>query len=141
MKNLRIVGLAMLLLFPEMLYGQEKMISKEQLQEMFDSMTEQTDWDMLGEMVWGYFFTDSEKPVLEKVAPILEEMGYSVVSIYLSDKDSEDEADLWWLHSEKIEAHSVESLHRTNLEFYKFAEAHGLDSYDGMDVGPVSAND
>ena len=113
------------------------MISKSQLQEMFDSISENTDWDMSGDMLWGYFFTHSNKSALEQVAPSLEEMGYSVRSIYLADKESEHDPDLWWLHVEKVETHSVDSLNATNLVLYEFAAKHGIDSYDGMDVGPV----
>jgi len=56
-------------------------------------------------------------------------------------KESKDEADLWWLHIEKVETHSVDSLNAINLVFYDFADKHGIDPYDGMDVGPVAALD
>ena len=141
MNLLRIAGLTTLLLLLEVSFGQGSMISKSQLQDMFDSISESTDWDMSGDMLWGYFFTDSDKSALEQVAPILDEMGYSVKSIYQSDKESEDEPDLWWLHVEKVETHSVGSLNATNLAFYEFAEKHGIDSYDGMDVGPAATPD
>jgi hypothetical protein len=38
---------------------------------------------------------------------------------------------------EKVEKHTVDTLHARNQEFYKFAEEHQLESYDGMDVGPA----
>ena len=141
MKFIQVTGLTILLVVLQVTYGQQSMISKEQLQEMFDSISESTDWDMSGDMLWGYFFADADKAILERVAPILEEMGYSVNSIFLSDTEFEDEPDLWWLHVEKIETHSVDSLDKTNLAFYEFAEKHGLDTYDGMDVGPVAHAD
>ena len=34
-------------------------------------------------------------------------------------------------------SHSVDSLFARNEQLYEFASEHGLDSYDGMDVGPV----
>lgn len=111
-----------------------------EVQEMFESISEKTDWDMSGDMLWGYFFTDSDKSKLERAAPFLEEMRYSVNSIYLADKETAGEPDLWWLHVEKIETHSVGSLDATNLILYEFAKKHDLDSYDGMDVGPVLAS-
>lgn len=140
MSVLRLAGLALLLLL-QVCYGQGSMISKGQIQEMFESVSESTDWDISGDMLWGYFFTDSDKSALEKAAPILDQMGYSVKSIYLADKESEDEPDLWWLHVEKVETHSVDTLDATNQMFYEFAERHGIDSYDGMDVGPVTTPD
>lgn len=137
----RLAALTILLLQLEITLGDESMISKDQLQDMFDSISESTDWDMSGDMLWGYFFTDSDRSALEEVAPILVEMGYSVNAIFLSEKESADEPDLWWLHMEKVETHSVDSLNATNLELYEFAEKHGIDSYDGMDVGPVATLD
>ncbi|MEO1019780.1 MAG: ribonuclease E inhibitor RraB [Pseudomonadota bacterium] len=117
------------------------MISKDELQEMFDAIAENPDWDLSSEMLWGYFFTDADKSALERVAPILENMGYFVNAIYLSDKESEDDPDLWWLHIEKVEIHTVDSLHETNQVFYEFARKYGLDSYDGMDVGRLALSD
>jgi hypothetical protein len=117
--------------------AQSQMITKEQLIEMFESVTEKTDWNMSGNMVWGYFFTDSDRSALESVIPLLSADGYAYKDIYLAEKQSESEPDMWWLHVEKVETHSVESLYARNLAFYDFAAKHALDSYDGMDVGPV----
>ena len=111
------------------------------LTNIFDSISERTDWDVSGDMLWGYFFTDADRLVLERAAPLLDEMGYAVNSFYLSDKESKDEPDLWWLHVERVETHSADSLEKTNLMFNKFAEKHGIDSYDGMDVGPAFNSD
>ena len=116
---------------------EQHMISRDQLQEMFDSMSQTPGWDMSKEMIWGYFFTHSSKPPLEGAAQLLAEQGYTVVDIYLADKESADEPDLWWLHVEKIEIHTVTSLDARNHLLYRFADEQHLDSYDGMDVGPV----
>ena len=131
----------MILMALEIASAQQYMISKEELQEMFDAIAENPDWDLSGEMLWGYFFTDSDKSALERVAPVLEDMGYFVNAIYLSDKESEDDPDLWWLHIEKAEIHTVDSLHKTNQVFYELARKYGLDSYDGMDVGRLAPSD
>jgi hypothetical protein len=37
-----------------------------------------------------------------------------------------------------VEVHNQVTLDRRNDEFYIFANEIGLDSYDGMDVGPIS---
>ncbi len=130
-------GLLVALLLLHVACEEESTMTDWEVPEMFDSISENTDWDMSGDMLWGYFFTDSDKSALERAAPALEDMGYLVRSVYLSDKESADEPDLWWLHVEKVETHSVESLEETNLMLYEFAKKHDLDSYDGMDVGPV----
>jgi hypothetical protein len=88
-------------------------------------------------MLWGYFFTHHEPSKLERAARILREKSYRVVKVYLSDKKDPDEPDMYWLHVEKIETHTPETLDERNNEFYILPHELGLDSYDGMDVGPV----
>jgi hypothetical protein len=44
---------------------------------------------------------------------------------------------LWWLYVEKEEVHTPQSLDKRNDEFSLLADKLGLDSYDGMDVGPI----
>ncbi len=58
------------------------------------------------------------------------EDGYRIVEIC-----EDDDEPLYWLHVERVEAHSVDSLHERNLSFHRLAEKLGLESYDGMDVG------
>lgn len=113
------------------------MITREQLVEMFEGIANDAKWDMSKPMVWGYFFTDSSRRKLEKAAPVLEGQGYRVVDIYMSEKDDPEEPDIWWLHVEKIEVHNVETLDARNQDLYRLADTLGLESYDGMDVGPV----
>jgi hypothetical protein len=113
-------------------------ISKESLDEMFENIAIDTQWDLTKPMLWGYFFTDRSKDKLERSAPLLVAKGYRLVNIYLADKEEPSEADLWWLHVEKVEIHTVDSLHNRNIELYRFASEQGIDSYDGMDVGPVA---
>jgi hypothetical protein len=33
--------------------------------------------------------------------------------------------------------HTPDSLHERNQSLYRFADEHGLDAYDGMDVGAI----
>lgn len=114
-----------------------KSITIEQLHEMFGNIKKETKWNISGDMLWGYFFTHNEPQLLEKVAGLLEKQGYKKVDIYLSDKEEPNERDQFWLHIEKIETHTPESLDERNDEFYIFANKNGIDSYDGMDIGPI----
>ena len=113
------------------------MITHEQLVEMFDNMARETSWDLSKPLVWGYFFTHGSRPALEAVVPLLQAQGYRVIALYLEDKDNRRDPDLWWLHVEKTEVHTPDSLHERNQALYRFAEEHGLDAYDGMDVGAI----
>lgn len=113
------------------------MITREQLVEMFAQIARDTDWDLAKPMLWGYFFTDSDKTKLERVAPLLEQQGYRFVEIFQTEKEDPGEPDMWWLHVEKVEVHTPVTLDQRNQKFYQFADEHHLDTYDGMDVGPV----
>lgn len=112
------------------------MIDREALDKMFDSIAEQGKWDMSQPMLWGFFFTNRDPKRLHEIAPILQSREYEFVDIFKSEKDDPAKADLWWLHVQRVEVHSVDSLYARNEQLVDFAREHGLDSYDGMDVGP-----
>lgn len=113
------------------------MIPKSELIEMFKAIEEQTDWDMSGEMIWGYFFTDDSREKLEACADRLGDMGYHMVDIM----DGDESDDPLTLHVEKVEIHSPDTLDIRNHELVKLAEELGLSSYDGMDVGPIGGDE
>jgi hypothetical protein len=110
-------------------------ISKQQLQSMFDSMRRDAPWDIEGPLLWGYYFTNDTPEPLRKAAAELASLGYRFVEVY--EKTEAVESARWWLHVEKIEVHTVESLNERNQELYALAAKMGLRSYDGMDVGPA----
>jgi hypothetical protein len=118
-------------------------IDLAQIEQMFESVRESTDWNIDGPCLWGYFFVDDDESRLRAAADELATMGYRVVEIFEveGDEDDEDEDgdedDGFMLHVEKVETHSPLSLFRRNEELYAFAEKHGLAEYDGMDVGPA----
>lgn len=112
------------------------MIEFSALEEMFENIQTKTDWNINGSMLWGYFFTDKSSQKLEAAAIELEASGYRYVDLYLPDL-GEGEEQYFFLHMEKEEIHSPVTLHQRNIQLYAFADKHSLDSYDGMDVGPV----
>ncbi len=103
---------------------------------MFANIAKGTKWKMSADMLWGYFFTNPKRDSLDAAAKDLQRMGYRFVDIYLADKKKPSDPDLWWLHVERVETHSVASLHKRNIELAAFAHERHLSSYDGMDVGP-----
>lgn len=114
-----------------------KNISLNQLEEMFANIHENTDWNTSDDMLWGYFFTHNEPSMLEVAKTALTEKGFNFVGIYLSDKDEPSQADSYCLHVERIETHTPQTLDARNDKLYLFAHEFGLESYDGMDIGPV----
>src|SRR5215510_13020156 len=105
------------------------------LEEMFESTRTPAKWNIDGVCLWGYFFTDHNRAKLLGAVPTLESMGYRFVSV-LQDAQNDDQ-NLLFLHVEREERHTVDTLYARNQELTSLAEEFGLESYDGMDVGPV----
>lgn len=114
------------------------MIELEALEAMFDNIAAGAKWDMSKPMLWGYFFTDASTEKLEVVAKVLEQSGYRFVKIFEPELD-EGEEPYYFLHVEQEEVHSPQSLHERNAQLYALADRYELQSYDGMDVGPILA--
>lgn len=111
------------------------MIEREKVDEMFESMR-QHGIDTNTELLWGYFFTDSDSAKLESVGAMLVAEGFEFVEVMAPDLD-EGEAPYFVLHVERAETHNEQSLDDRNTALTQFAESQGLESYDGMDVGRV----
>jgi hypothetical protein len=114
------------------------MISRQQIQDMFDSMRAKAKWSIDEVCCWGYYFTDYDRAKLMNAMEVLKDKGYRVVGIMEPSPDDDDQK-LLMLHVEKEERHTVESLLARNDELYGVARTLGLRSYDGMDVGPVNS--
>ncbi len=112
------------------------MITRNSAQWLFDHTRTVANWGIDDVCLWGYFFTDHDRERLSKAAPALERMGYRVVGI-LEPTPQDDDQDLLFLHVEREEQHTVESLDARNQELNRFTNEFGLESYDSMDVGPI----
>jgi hypothetical protein len=108
------------------------MIEIGMLEEMFSGMRANTTWNVDGPMLWGYFFTDPTLEKLEKTAAYLTAEGYRLVGIHETNDGSKRV-----LHVERVETHSPKTLFARNAALDNVANEFELDSYDGMDVGPV----
>ena len=106
--------------------------SIEQLERMFSDMRNKSGWNATGDLLWGYFFTDPDPSKLAPLAQHLVNLGYRFVSIYETDDQSTH-----FLHVERVEAHTPNSLFEHTAQMNTLAEQFGLASYDGMDVGLV----
>ncbi|WP_373976183.1 ribonuclease E inhibitor RraB [Chitinibacter sp. SCUT-21] len=113
------------------------MITLDQLEEMFASIRDNTDWDLSAPLLWGYFFTADQDEQLTDVLPLLEAQGYTFVDLFIPQLDA-GEQEYFVLHVEKAEVHTTASLFVRNGELAEFAAQHDLRSYDGMDVGPLA---
>jgi hypothetical protein len=116
-----------------------RMITLEQLEDMFAGIARDGAWDLTRSMLWGYFFTDASAGKLERLIAPLADRGCRFVDIFEADV-AEGNQPYFFLHVEKAEVHTARSLFARNAELYALADEHGVDAYDGMDVGPVPPN-
>jgi len=105
------------------------MIKKSQLVEMFEGMRAQAPWDVDSDLLWGYFFTGDDHAALDRLSKRLVSLNYHLVKLR-----PDDDQDGYWLHVERIETHSPDSLHERNQQLYRMADEYSV-NYDGMDVG------
>jgi Regulator of ribonuclease activity B len=112
------------------------MIEIEDLEKLFEIVRSNKCCDLSQPCLWSYFFTDSNRARLLAVAPELESLGYAVVAL-LEPTPEDDDQETLFLRFDRVERHTVDSLHQRNCELYAFAEIHGFASYDGMEVGPA----
>lgn len=112
-------------------------------EDLFNHVRAKTNWPIdTGECLWGYFFYDPDRIRLEAASRLLEAQGYRLVAIFDNEPDPEkpddvrSEPTMRWLHVEKVEQHSVDTLMAREERLREFARQNGL-SYDGMEVGAV----
>lgn len=116
------------------------MIDKAALIEMFQNI-EQNGLSANEELLWGHFFADHDQEKLETLVPALEGRGFRFVDLYEAEPDDEAQYEpLYCLHVEKAERHSVDSLEQRTRELYALADQYGIESYDGMEVGPLEGD-
>lgn len=107
------------------------LISKE-IEDFFHDVQTTDNIDFSDDLSWGYYFSHFEKSKLEHIKTILLKQGYSFAEII------EEQDNRYYLHIEKIEKHTVDSLTKRDLELLGYANKFNIDSYDGFDVEAVS---
>lgn len=105
-------------------------IEREALVEMFEQIRDRAPWDPEERLLWSYFFTGDDRATVEAAAARLAAQGYVVVGVRRGE-------DAWLMQVQRVERHTVDSLHQRNAALSAFAQRTGLASYDGMDVGPA----
>ena len=108
------------------------MITRYDVEILFQKM-QKSGWDMQENHVWGYFFKDPSQEKLTTLSAKLTHLGYTIVDINQSYPDKK-----YWLHIEKTQQHSIDSLNQLNQFFYQLAKENSIQSYDGMDISPLS---
>lgn len=107
-------------------------IPLEKIEEMFSKM-KSSGVNTNSKMLWGYFFKSKNKDKFEQVANELKAKDFDFVEIYKT-KDK-----MYWLHLERKETHSANSLYQLDDELYEIADKYQI-AYDGFEVGNVDKN-
>ncbi|WP_198263978.1 ribonuclease E inhibitor RraB [sulfur-oxidizing endosymbiont of Gigantopelta aegis] len=107
------------------------MINKDELEQLFKKMRK-AGWNMEQALSWGYFFKHQSKEPLQQLANEFQQQGYDILEINQSYPDN-----MYWLQLEKIEQHSIDSLHARNQQLHELAQQYHIHAYDGMDVSPI----
>jgi hypothetical protein len=114
----------------------ETTITRESLDELFESLRAKTKWNLNEPLLWGYFFTDHDPKKLARLKAHLERFGYRYVGILEPDEGEADRTH--FLHVERVEHHTARSLHARNQQLSRLATEFGVEAYDGMDVGEAA---
>src|SRR5262245_1699751 len=99
------------------------MIDRALVANMFVSIAREGRWDMTQPMLWGYFFTHSRPDKLRAVVSDLQAIGYEFVDVFEAEREP-GTAELWLLHVQKVEVHSVDTLNARNEQLTEFAAKH-----------------
>ena len=114
----------------------------ESINEIFDKARTEDNWNTAGEMLYSYYFVDTDVDKLEKLGLKLEADGYDFVDIFeLGDEETDESTGEYLLHIDKVEIHTPESLAQRNVEFQTLANESEIASYDGWEFGEVGDYD
>jgi hypothetical protein len=112
------------------------------IREIFDAARTQDKWNLDEEMLYSYYFVDTDVDKLEKLGLKLEADGYDFVDVFeLGDETTDESTGEYLLHIDKIETHTPESLAQRNVEFQKLADEYEIETYDGWEFGEVGVYD
>lgn len=108
----------------------------ESIREIFETARAEDGWNTDEEMLYSYFFVDTDVDKLEKLGLDLEQQGYDFIDIFeLGDEETDEPTGEYLLHIDKVESHTPESLAQRNVEFQNLADEYGIASYDGWEFG------
>ena len=114
----------------------------EGIQEIFDEAKREDNWKADEDMLYSYYFVDTDAEKLEKLGDYLEAKGFDFIDIFeLGDEEKEQPTGEYLLHIDKVETHTPRSLAERNVEFSKLAEEYNVAVYDGWEFGELEGED
>jgi hypothetical protein len=106
-------------------------VSRADLQRWLGELAASGAADIATPLPWVYVFSESDGRRLEALSIALVHDGYRIVALRGPESGRAGE-----LRVTKLELHNATSLARRNRELAALARAHGIGSYDGVDLEP-----
>jgi len=114
----------------------------EGINELFNAAKTEDGWNLEENMLYSYYFVDTDVDKLEKLGEHLDKEGYDFVDIFeLGDEETGESTGEYLLHIDKEEIHTPESLAQRNVEFQTLADVYEIETYDGWEFGEVGEYD
>lgn len=110
------------------------MITKQIIENFFNNLKGDNDFNANDYLVWGFFFIGADKNMLKALGKHLENEGYLFVDIFEADKEEANDKTEYYLHLEKFDKHDINSLMCLN-EILQMQAIKFNSRYDGFDVG------
>lgn len=112
------------------------------IKEIFAAAKSEDNWNLDEEMLYSYYFVDTNVDKLEKLGIFLEKEGYDFLDVFeLGDEETDKSTGEYLLHIDKTEIHTPESLAARNVEFQKLADEYEIQTYDGWEFGETGDED
>lgn len=109
----------------------------EGIREIFETARTEDGWDMNEEMLYSFYFIDTDAEKLDSLGNDLEKRGFDYIDVFeVGDEETQKPTGEYLLHIDKIETHTPESLAERNVEFQQLADEHEI-QYDGWEFGEV----
>ncbi len=114
----------------------------EGIREIFNTARTEDKWNTEEEMLYSFYFVDTDVDKLEKLGLKLEADGYDFIDIFeLGDEETSESTGEYLLHIDKAEIHTPESLAQRNVEFQTLANEYEIASFDGWEFGEAGDYD
>lgn len=118
----------------------EEIIQLKDIQDFFTEMLENS-IPVNEKMLWGFYFTDVDAVLLEKIAKELQKEDFKIYEIYVAEDEEGNELDYFCLRTEKEIAYTPDSLFEQSNEFYAIEQKYEIQSYDGFDVNFIELDE
>lgn len=111
------------------------MIDKRTIKTFFEDLAKSDKFDENSNLLWGFFFLDTNKEKLKKISEKLSSINLEFVDIFEAEMEDNSLPKEYYLHLQKKEHHTEESLLQRNEYLYQIAKEFQINAYDGFDVG------